>query len=85
MCKYFNTLASGSAATKEALLALITVIPKEGKDHTAPANYRPILLLNIDIKILAQILANRLKSILPTIVHPEINRVYCWKGSKRQF
>ena len=32
-------------------------------------NYRPITLLNVDLKILTRTLAKRLKSILPTIIH----------------
>lgn len=56
---------------KEAGMAHITVIPKEGKDYTIPDNYRLILLLNADIKILAKIFANRIKPIHPTIVHPD--------------
>lgn len=47
------------------------VIPKEGRDHIVPGNFRPILLLNTDIKILARILANRLEPVLPTIIHPD--------------
>lgn len=38
---------------------------------TLSKNYRPISLLNTDIKILAGILANCLKPILPTVVHPD--------------
>lgn len=64
MCAYFTALASGTVMPPEALMAHITVLPKEGKDHTLPGNYRPISLLNTDIKILAKILVNRLKPIL---------------------
>lgn len=41
--------------------ALISLIPKKGKDHTDCANYRPISLLNTDIKVYARILALRLQ------------------------
>lgn len=45
------------------------MLPKDGKDPTVPQSYRPISLLNLDVKILAKLLANRLKSIIPGIIH----------------
>ncbi|XP_056410173.1 uncharacterized protein LOC130340502 [Hyla sarda] len=51
--------------------ALIVVLPKPGKDLTLPHSYRPISLLNIDIKLLAKILANRLRGVIAAIVHPD--------------
>lgn len=47
------------------------VIPKEGKDPSHRGNYRPISLLNVDIKIFSKILANRLLNFLPSIVSPD--------------
>lgn len=68
-CKFLPLLSS--PIPKEALLAHIMVLPKEGKDPAAPNSYRPISLLNTDMKILAWILANRLKTILPTVIYPD--------------
>ena len=50
---------------------IITVIYKEGKDPTECSSYRPIALQNSDCKILTTILANRLKSVITTLVHPD--------------
>uniref|UniRef100_A0A803J7W0 Reverse transcriptase domain-containing protein n=1 Tax=Xenopus tropicalis TaxID=8364 RepID=A0A803J7W0_XENTR len=47
---------------------MITTIPKPNKDPTKVENYRPISLLNSDIKIYAKILANRLNPILRGLV-----------------
>lgn len=49
--------------------AVISLIPKGDKDLTDPANYRPISLINVDCKILSKILATRLETVLPQIIH----------------
>ncbi len=51
--------------------ALISLIPKKGKDHSNCANYRPISLLNTDIKMYARILALRLQRYINKLVHPD--------------
>lgn len=57
---------------------LISLIPKKGKDHTDPTNFRPISLINVDRKVLAKVLALRLETILPHIIH--IDQVGFIKG-----
>ena len=49
---------------------VITLIFKAG-DKLDPANYRPITLLNTDYRLLAKVLANRLKLHLPEIISRE--------------
>lgn len=51
--------------------AVITLIPKKGKDLEEVGGYRPISLLNVDQKILAKVLANRLNRYLSTLAHPD--------------
>lgn len=46
---------------------LPAVFLKEGKDPSTPSCYRPISLLNTNIKILAK----RLKPVLPTVIHSD--------------
>ncbi|XP_063800275.1 uncharacterized protein LOC134968692, partial [Pseudophryne corroboree] len=56
-----------SATTK----AEIVVIPKPDRDPTMCGNYRPISLLNSDLKLFAKTLANRLTGMISHLVHPD--------------
>lgn len=47
---------------------VITCIPKEGKDRRYLNNWRPISLLNTDVKIASAVIANRIKQVLPFII-----------------
>ena len=47
---------------------VITCIPKEGKDRRFMSNWRPISLLNTDLKIASAVIANRLKGVLFAII-----------------
>ena len=48
-------------------------------DNDDLANYRPIALINTDLKMLTKVLANRLKEVLPSLIHYSQN---CVKGRK---
>ena len=49
--------------------ASIILIPNPDKDTTKKENFRPVLLMNIDAKILNKILANRIQQYIKTIIH----------------
>ena len=49
--------------------AIITLIDKKGKDRLYVKNWRPISLLNVDYKVLSKCLAERLKPLLPKLIH----------------
>jgi len=49
--------------------AVITLIEKQGKDRTLIENWRPISLINVDAKIISNVIAVRVKNVLPNIIH----------------
>ena len=49
--------------------AVITLIEKKGKDRTLLENWRPISLVNKHAKIISKVIANRIKRVLPSIIH----------------
>ena len=49
--------------------AVITLIEKKGKDRSLLENWRPISLVNVDAKIISNVLATRIKNVLPSIIH----------------
>ena len=50
---------------------IINLIPKPDKDPSFLKNWRPISLLNTDYKLLTKCIANRLKIVLPDIIHSD--------------
>ena len=50
---------------------MITLIPKKGRERTQIRNWRPITLLNVDYKIYSKAMANRIKLVLPDLIHED--------------
>ena len=50
---------------------LISLLPKGNKPRDLIKNWRPITLLNVDYKLLAGVLAYRVKEVLPNIIQSE--------------
>ena len=69
LLKLFQNIAEGGTLPNSFYEATITLIPIPDKDVTKKENYKPISLMNIDIKILNKILANRIQHHVKRIIH----------------
>lgn len=67
----FNSLLAGEELPLYFNLVLLKVLQIPGRDPEIPGLYRPIFLLNSDYKLYTKILAERLKLILPDIIHED--------------
>ncbi len=51
--------------------AIIKILEKKGRDKRLIKNWRPISLLNLDVKLLTKTLAAKLKKVLPNLVQSD--------------
>ena len=63
---------SGQLSTSQEM-APVKMIEKKGKAKLYVKNWRPISLLNVDVKIASKALAKRLETILPLIIQKSQN------------
>lgn len=71
LLKVYNRAMEDGALPPTMNEAIITLIPKKGRDPEKVGSYRPISLLNTDQKILTKILARRLSIHMGKMVHPD--------------
>ena len=69
MTEVFNHSFELGQMSNSQQQAVITLIDKTGKDRMFLKNWRPISLINIDSKIATKVIANRIKNVLPGIIH----------------
>ncbi|XP_068098327.1 potassium-transporting ATPase alpha chain 2-like [Hyperolius riggenbachi] len=69
LTKAFNSILKGATFHTDSTSATISMLPKPNSNHSLWSNYRPISLLNIDVKLLAKILASRLNVEIASIIH----------------
>ena len=61
LCKLYNYVLDSGNPPESWSEAIITVLPKEGKDPLQCASYRLISLLCVDYKILTSIISTRIQ------------------------
>lgn len=66
-----NSAVERGAFHQQTNTAIISLLPKKGKDPLDCSNYRPISLLGADLKLYAKVLALRLERFIGKLVHPD--------------
>lgn len=69
LARLFTAMGQLGQVPAGLLDGVISIIYKKGQ-RVDPANYRPITLLNTDYRVLAKVLGNRLRFVLPTLIQP---------------
>ena len=69
LVRFFQKSAKEGSLPNSFYKATITLIPKPDKDNTKKEDYRSISLMNIDVKILNKILANRIQQHIKKLIH----------------
>ena len=59
--------------------AIIKLIEKKDKDKRLIQNWRPISLLNVDVKIISKALSKRLKNVLPSLISDNQSAYVDWR------
>jgi hypothetical protein len=77
----FSQMFTTNNVSEQQKRGVIVSIPKTARPHQPP-DYCPITLLNTDYKILARIMANRIRPTLEKLLHPS---QYCGRPGNTMF
>ena len=69
--KMVNEIKRTSSIPSQMNTALISVLLKPNKDSTLCSSYRPISLINTDLKIISKALSTKLEKVISNLIHPD--------------
>jgi hypothetical protein len=69
LLQIINSMYTDGGVTQTQIKGIIMFVPKSNSP-TIPGEYRPLTLLNSDIKLFSRILVNRMRPWLDDILHP---------------
>ena len=69
--KMVNVIKRTSSIPSQRNTALILVLLKPNKDSTLCSSYRPISLINTDLKIISKALSTKLEKVISNLIHPD--------------
>lgn len=71
LLEMINIAISKGSFGRDVNMSLISLLLKKGKDPNECSNWRPLSLINTDVKLFSKVLSCCLEKFLPKLIHPD--------------